>query len=318
MLFMDKSLARKVKRVLRAENRYLEACRQYLETLRPAVRAISENVQDDKLTRQLIYRCIAKRAEENFSTVTSTVETTHAFMGPLVLRPLCEDLIYGCWLARLPTSVADSFVELSAMDDMLKSLRAQTNFMPRAYAKYTFWSPSDVERFLGPEAERSEEFIGEQNAIIDIERNRVRSDLKAMGARLGWARGKVPSIYSMAKECNLEEIYELFYHGTSKAVHSDLHHMTQMVGRSSTGALNISSQRTKGHYSLFSLTYGMWLTEELFTRVIGPAFEYECSLIDDQARGVWLALVLTGLSRNRALPPLVTAAEEMGFLRSLM
>jgi Family of unknown function (DUF5677) len=308
----DAELHRKVDVALKANHRFLEACRQYLETVRPAISAISDNIQVDSVSSKLIYRCMAKRAEESLRLIIATAHTSHSFAGPLALRPLCEDLIYGCWLRSFPSRDADGIVKLSAMDDMLKSLRAQTKFLPRAYDKYTLLPIEEIDRLIGPEAIRSEEFVRAQIEVIDAERTRFRDDIRTLGSGLGWV--KVPSIRSMAEQCQLEEIYEFFYHGTSKAVHSDLHRMTQMVGRSAGGNLSISSQNMSEYYSIFSLAYGMWLTEELLSRVISPEFPEEYSLIDDQAHGAWLAMVLTGLSRNRALPPLVTPLEEMSFL----
>lgn len=315
MMSQDDKLLRKVDDVLKAEHSILEACRQYLETLQPTIRAISDDVQADRFSRNLIYRCMAKRAEENLGIIIATAYTSNSFVGPLTLRPLCEDLIYGCWLALIPSHDADRFVKLSAMDAMLKSLRAQTNFLPRAYERFTFLPKEDAERLLGSGAERSEDFIQAQIEIIDAERSRFRSELRTLGTALGWTT--VPSTRSMAEKCQLEEIYEFFYHGASKAVHSDLHRMSQMMSHSTEGNFHISSQRMTEYYSAFSLAYGMWLTEEIFERVIGPEFPDECSLIDDQAHSVWLSMVLTGLSRNRALPPLVTPSEEMSFLLSL-
>ena len=86
----------------------------------------------------------------------------------------------------------------------------------------------------------------------------------------------------MAEQCELEEVYEFFYHGTSKAVHSDIHRMIQMVSFSSEEKLNISSQGMAGYHSVFSLAYGLWLIEELFQRIIQPEFSDAFSLIDSK------------------------------------
>jgi Family of unknown function (DUF5677) len=206
---------------------------------------------------------------------------------------------------------------LDATDNMLKSLRAQVKFLPAAYERFSFLPPEDTERLIGMSTNKIDEFTADQSAIIDEERQRIRGELRTLASRLGWPGGKIPSIYSMANQCQLEEIYEFFYHGSSKAVHSDLHHMAQMVLRSRDGTVTISSRGMASSSSLFALTYGMWITEEIFTRIVQREFPQECSLIDSDARNVWLAVVLTGLARNRAFPRLVSTSEEFDFLKFL-
>jgi hypothetical protein len=305
MISEDDGFIRRVNEVLDGENSILEACREYLDTLRPAIDAICDNVQDINLSKRLIYRCIAKRVEENFGMVIVIAETSEPFMATLALRPLCEDLIYGCWLATLPASEADEFVGLTTKGAMLESLRAQANFLPRAYANMAFLPEEDIERLTGVSKNKIADFMDGQNLVIDTERQWVKEKLKALGTGLGWSKGRMPTVYAMASQCQMEDVYGFFYHGSSKAVHSDLHRMSQMVSGSPGGAFTISSRSMARSHSLFALTYGIWLTEGIFNRVIHREFADECLLIDDRARSVWLAMVLAGLARNRAFPRLV-------------
>lgn len=314
---MNDPLKNEVDHVLGAKNTIIEACKKYLDTLRPTINAICDDVKDVQFSRQLIYRCITKRAEESFGAIINMAETSDSFIGPLALRPMCEDLIYGCWLATLPPSDADMFTVLDAKDNMLKSLHAQVNFLPRAYERFSKLPREDMKKFIGMSADEVGEFTANQSTIIDAERQKIRTELRALGSKLGWPGGRMPSTYSMANRCQLEEIYSFFYHGSSKAVHSDLHHMSQMVLRSSEDGFAISSKGMAPSSSLFALTYGIWITDEIFGRIVEREFPHEHSLIDMDARSVWLALVLVGLARNRAFPRLVSMDEEFGFLKSL-
>jgi len=115
----------------------------------------------------------------------------------------------------------------------------------------------------------------------------------------------------MARQCGLIEIYDFFYHGTSKSVHSNVHHMLRMAWGNPGRKFRISSKVLAPHHRTFSLAYGAYLTEELFTRIVVPQFPDECSLIDDKARSIWIAGVIMILVRNKALPPLVTKEELM-------
>ena len=314
---MDESFFQIVDQVMQGEHWYLEGCRNYIDTLQPAIDALTKGIREKPIGRHFIYRCMAKRAEQNLRFVLTIAETPHSFIGPGVLRPLCEDLIYGRWLATLPKLEADVFVGLSILDDLSKSLRAQSRFLPQAYRDYSNWSEEEMRENLKGWAGRTDDFIRGQTLLIDEQRKRTKAYLKALGIKLGWPKGKAPSIYSMAKQCGLEDTYEFFYHGTSKAVHTDLHHLLQMAHYTPDGLLDISNTKMAGHHKLFSLAYGLLLTDTIFGSIIEPEFTDECSLIEQEARGIWLAVVLVGLARQELLPPLVTRAEELLFVQNL-
>jgi Family of unknown function (DUF5677) len=253
------------------------------------------------VSTQLVYRCIARRAEECLSTVLFLVSSPFGYVAPMVLRPLCEDLIFGRWLSGLAAPHADRFVQLQTELSILRGLDAQEDFLPRAYA------------MLAGDGEEGEQRRQERSSISKLEVKRrkaaLEAELKALGAEMKWKNTRPPSIGQMAVGCGLTDIYEFFYHGTSKAVHADLHQMGRMVWGTPGSTFTITSSHLQPHYELFSVAYGVWLTERLFDDVLASAFPEECSLIDEQARSVWLALVLVGLARNNALPPLVTKRE---------
>lgn len=293
----ESELSRQVQEALDCEDTILQACRRYLETIAPAIAAICDQVTFDGFKRELVYRCIAKRTQENFAMTVATAITDFSSMSTMPLRPLCEDLIYGCWLRTLPEGLADKVVELSMLADISKSIDAQNSFLTSAYSELDASGP----RFTPP--------AGNFDVIRMMN---DRQALRDVGLQLGWPRGRQPNIREMARACSLSEIYDFFYHGTSKAVHSNLHNMARMVWGDPNTYYTISSRNFERYYTRFALTYGMWLTEEIFNYVIGPEFPVESGLIDDEARTVWLAMVLAGLARNRTLPPLVTKQELRG------
>jgi hypothetical protein len=302
----DEALWQKVDDALNSDDTVLEACRNYIETLSPAIDAICNGINVSRVGRNLIYRCIAKRMQENVGAIIAFAESDYSSMSPMPLRPLCEDLIYGCWLRGLPAEDVDSFVEMSIWTDILKGMGVQSRFLPRAYKTYTLL-PNEAQSASDPVGAKPDE--PERDAIFETAHLSYRQQLKILGKKLGWNNGRTPSIYEMAKSCDLIEIYEFFYHGASKSVHSDMHTMGRMVWGTPGGSFNISSQNFANYYRLFALAYSVWLAEELFERLIAPEFSKECLLIDGQAHSVWLAMVLTGLARNKAFPPLVTKEE---------
>lgn len=300
----DSELSRQIQEALDSEDSILSACRHYLETISPTVAAICDEVGFDGFKRELIYRCIVRRTQENFAMIVSTAVTDFSYMSTMPLRPLCEDLIYSCWLRTLPEGEADKVVEWSMTADISKSIDAQNEFLTSAYADLDISKDGSGPRFTPP--------AGNFDVI------RMMSDkegLKNLGLRLGWPKGRQPSIRDMASACGLSGIYEFFYHGASKAVHSNLHNMARMVWGSPETFYSISSRNFEKYYAGFGLVYGMWLTEEIINRLVQPEFPAEFDLMHDEARSIWLAMVLRGLARNEALPQLVTKQELRG-LRS--
>ncbi len=297
----ESQISRQIQEALDSEDTVLDACRRYLGVISPTVAAICDNVKFENINRELIYRCITKRTQENLATIIAIAITDFSYMSTMPLRPLCEDLIYGCWLRTLPTGDADKLVELTAMADISKSIDAQDKFLTSAYVALDSSQDKSGPRFISP---------GGNFDVIKMMND--KRGLKALGMRLGLPRGRQPSIYDMAKACDLAEIYEFFYHGASKAVHSNLHNMARMVWGNPGSTYKISSRNFEQYYSSFALIYGVWLTEEMLNHLIGPEFPAEFALMDDEAHSVWLAMVLAPLVRNKALPLLVTEQELRG------
>jgi hypothetical protein len=298
---MTAELSQEIDEVLSSDDTILNACRRYLKTISPAIAAICDKVVFEGFKRQLVYKCIIKRTQENFAMIVATAASDAAYMSTISLRPLCEDLIYGCWLQTLPGGDVDKIVELSMAADISKSIDAQNNFLASAYANLDSSKDGSGPRFTRP--------VGNFDVI---KRMNDKEKLKNIGLSLGWPRGRQPSIHDMADTCSLSDVYEFFYHGASKAVHANLHNMARMVWGDSANSYSISSSNFERYYALFALTYGMWLTEEMLRRLVQSEFPVEFELIDEEAHNVWLAMVLVGLARNKALPLLVTHEELRG------
>lgn len=297
-----------VQQVLDSGNVVLESARRLLLGLAPAVDAVCDRVEMKIPNRRLIYRCITKRAQENLAMIIARAESAQPYMSTMPLRPLCEDLIYGAWLRTLSAEDADEFVALSVMADMLKSIGAQNRFLPKAYEIFGRLADDDNAPGTGRSAGPADQ--GRLGDLSETRRLHYMSELRQLGRKLGWPKGKQPSIKDMAKKCDLSDVYDFIYHGSSKAVHASPHNMLRMVwGDSPAAYFTVNSHNFERYYVRFSLTYSVWLVTEIFSRIVEPEFPEEFELVDDVAHSVWLALVLAGLARNRALPPLVTAEE---------
>jgi hypothetical protein len=301
------ALKRQVDQALHGENAILESCRRFLEVISPTVDAICEQVEIQPPNRSLVSRCIIKRAQENLEMIIFTAESAQPYMGTMPLRPLCEDLIYGTWLRSLPEEDADKFIMLSTIDDILKSVSAQNSFLPQAYADLGALPDGGTPL---PRLPNIKPVVVAANAGGNEQGLAHKRELKALGLKLGWPKGKPPSIYAMSRQAGLGDLYDFFYHGSSKAVHSSLHNMARMVWtKKGMKGYTISSHNFEGYYRVFSLAYGLWLVSEIIERIAMVEFPEESRLIDKQAYSVWLAMPLVGLARNGDLPPLVTVEE---------
>lgn len=95
-------LERQIEQTLKSDNSILESCRRFLDVISPTVAAICDQVSMVVPNRDLVYRCIIKRSQENLWAIIDIAKSSHPYMSTLPLRPLCEDLIYGVWLRTLP------------------------------------------------------------------------------------------------------------------------------------------------------------------------------------------------------------------------
>ncbi len=308
MTSKEDKLRAEIDQVLQSENAILESCRKFSTTISPAVDAISIDVEIPFPGRQMILRCIIKRVQENLGMIINTAESKNPHMSTMILRPLSEDLIYGTWLRTLPEDAANRLVTLSMLADVTKSIIAQTKFLPKAYARLGPLPDGTMGQTLTNIMEAGG--FGLDSSQSETRLNHVKEELKELGLELGWPRGKMPSVYDMANQTDLSEIYEFFYHGSSKAVHSNLHNMSRMVwGNPKTHIFTIDSHHFENYFVGYALTYGIWLASETMERIAKHEFPGEFQLIDEEAYSVWLALVLAGLARNGKLPPLVTREE---------
>ena len=308
MASRDDELQAEVDQVLKSGHVIRESCRKFLAVIAPAIDATCVNVEIPLPGRRMVLRCIIKRAQENLGTIVTTAESDQPHMSTLMLRPLCEDLIYGAWLRTLPEDAADRLVLLSTSADITKSMLAQTQFLPKAYASLgplpdgTFGQTLTNMIMAGG--------FGIDTSDSEERYNSLRNELKELGRELGWPGGKIPSVYGMADQAGLSDIYDFFYHGSSKAVHANLHNMSRMVwGDPERHIFTIDSHHFENYYVSFALAYGIWLDSEIIDKIAKPEFPDEFQLIDEQSYNVWLAVVIAGLARRGNIPPLVTREE---------
>lgn len=284
-----------IERVLESGNAnevLLTSAKNILGLITPTIDTVS-NVAFPIISADLSLRCIGKRAYEALSTIVNLVELAQGYSAVGLLRPLCEDVIFGGWLLTLPREMADKYVVTRAMEEITRAKIAQIKFFPEA------------RQSLGREGRPADETeVARLEERLTAERRR----LKDLGVKLGWGSRTGPTVRQMAELTKNLDVYESFYLGASRAVHSSLHQMIRMVwGNFETGEFSISSANFEEYHSRFALTYSIWLVARVM-ELPGRAFPEALEQMDHDAYSVWLALAIIPAVEQEA-PPIVTWQE---------
>jgi Family of unknown function (DUF5677) len=270
----------------------ITSAKNILGLIAPTIETIS-NVAFPMISVDLALRCIGKRAHEALSTIVNLVDLTQGYSAVALLRPLCEDVIFGGWLLTLPRETADEYVRTRAMEEITRAKIAQMKFFPEARQSF------------GREGKPVDEI--EISRLVET-LSAVRNRLKELGVQLGWGSRTGPTIRQMAELTNDLDVYEFFYLGASRAVHSSLHQMIRMVwGNYATGEFSISSANFEEYHSRFVLTYSIWLVARVM-ELLDKAFPGILEPMDHDAYSVWLALAIVPAIEQEA-PPIVTWQE---------
>jgi len=270
----------------------ITSAKNILNLITPTIDTIS-NVEFPVISVDLSLRCIGKRAHESLSTIVNLVDLAQGYSAVALLRPLCEDVIFGGWLLTLPRDTADEYVRTRAMEEVTRAKIAQMKFFPEA------------RQGLGREGKPVD---ATEVARLEERLTAVRARLKDLGVKLGWGSRAGPTVRQMAELTKNIDVYEFFYLGASRAVHSSLHQMIRMVwGDYATGKFSISSANFEEYHSRFALTYSIWLVARVM-ELLDKAFPGSLKPVDHEAYSVWLALAIIPAVEQEA-PPIVTWQE---------
>jgi hypothetical protein len=290
---LDAEFWNQVDLVLNSSHTIRGACRQLLELASGPIAAVATAGRfTEGLTRDLVFRSVAVRAQETFASVLDLIDADRGSQSRTLLRPLVEDHIFVGWLASLSPALAHEFIYLRTLADIDEGVAAQEEFLPDAYSALGV-SPTPHEA------------PGLRVPASPLRRE-ASTRLKALGKPLGWQR-RGPSIKDMARAGGKLAEYEFFYLAASRAAHSNLHEIGRMVW-GGPDSISISSSPLSPLHENFALTYGAWLYSALLTDLSEHLPELT-DVLDSPRWSVWLALVLVGVARNGQLPPIVTERE---------
>ncbi|MEV1001806.1 DUF5677 domain-containing protein [Nonomuraea sp. NPDC050202] len=269
----------------------LTAAERILELIAPGLKGLGDSVAAPTIGLELILRCVGVRQIESFTSILSLVKAGHPYSAQVLLRPMCEDLIFAEWLKSLDTPVADLFIQKKAEVELARGLIAQERFFPSARQQFNRSGRSTDARRI--------EFFEEKL-------REAQQALKALGESSGWGRNDQPTIKAMAEATGSLATYNFFYHATSAAAHSSLHHMLRMVWGSSD-EMTISNHNFDQYHSRFAITWGIWLLSSHLAAV-ETFFGDILDQLDSDRYSTWLALVIIPALEHSA-PPVITRDE---------
>ncbi|MEU5964434.1 DUF5677 domain-containing protein [Micromonospora parva] len=258
----------------------------------PRIELLTESVtQVEPPDRDLLNLCIARRQTEALSSIMKLCAEGQSYSATALLRPMCEDLIFGRWINTLSRSDADQFLMLKTLQEIFRGQAAQESFFPALREAYG--------RNRTEAAEKRIEFY---NAQV----KNLGKKLKDLGQLLGWKGRESPSVKRMAEQTDSLAIYEFFYHASSSSVHANPHHMYRMVWGTPGGNFSITNGHMESYYRHLAMIHGSYLYFEHWQLIQshhpGPFEDVS------EAINIWLALLIIPFAENEN-PGIITKRE---------
>lgn len=274
-----------------------ESVRKMLELSEPAIAYLSDKVEFAPgsmfISKQLILRCIARKAYESLSAILNLVKFRHTYSAMALLRSMSEELIFAKFIKSLLNEDADAYLIDKTRLELLQGMEAQTTFFSSRH--HPSLSSNSID---DKPLEEQKEFFKKR-----IEEQKKR--LKGLGKKLGWGNKVSPDIKYMAEKTRSVDIYNFFYHAASSSVHASLHHLFRMVwGKTETGQFSITNKNFERYYRSLVIVYGAYLFAEV------------TELINDDFPEMWIGKEQEAFREEvefaiSFLPPIVTREELM-------
>lgn len=233
-----------------------------LDLAEPAVAKVSDKIELTPIPgyslRELVLRCIARKAYESMVAILELVRLRHSLPAMSLLRSMCEELIFAKFIQSLPSENVEKYLSEKAMLEILRGLEAQSVYFSSRRSVSTSTSRDSTDN------KRLEEQKTLRKKLIEVPRQR----LKELGKKLGWGEKDSPSVRYMAEKTGSLEIYTFFYHAASSSVHASLHTLLRMVwGNPGTGQFSITNMNYEKYYRRVVITYGVTLFSEIMEAV---------------------------------------------------
>ena len=241
--------------------------------------------------RELVLRCITRKAYESMLAILDLVRLCHSLPAMSLLRSMCEELIFAKFIKTLPSEDAEAFLKEKTMFELLKSQFAQAEYFLTKAAVST--SEKNTKK------KPLEELKVLRGKLVAVPKQK----LVELGEKLGWGKTDSPSIRYMAEQTGGLEIYNFFYHAASSSVHANLHNLLRMVwGNPEKGRFSITNMNYERYYRKVVIAYGATLFSEIM-ETAKDSFPDMWEGVDYEAYREKVAFII------RYTPPIVTQEE---------
>jgi hypothetical protein len=233
---------------------------------------------------ETVVRAVFCRQHEALSAIPKLHDLDRGYLGALLLRSACEELIFVSYLAKIDRAHAERLVTALGRLDAAKNLKAQLEFGGEEAMREIGFSA----RFL-----RQAELAGVE----------AKSDLEELADVLGLPKSRqaVPSVRSLAERAGLLAEYDFLYHATSRFVHFNVNELMRRAwGR--PGSLTISSPHFGDHWLIFSAYWGLWIHVGTTVEVLELIEGTPDDVLKEQE-------LFAAVKQFGPRPPLVTAEE---------
>jgi uncharacterized protein DUF5677 len=198
--------------------------------------------------RRVIFRAILIRQYECLESILHLVENERGYAGVSLLRPACEELIWGKYLTQLDEDAANELLLCMVSKEIFETLKAQDDHIGRTRTKelgllHHFESATKAQPI-------------------------TRERLSCLGRKLKWTKrtvdaGMPPSTQFIARRTGMISIYNFLFHASSRYVHFS----TSELLRRAWGKpqeITIRSSTFEDYWSVFALVWGLKLLTDTY------------------------------------------------------
>lgn len=159
-------------------------------------------------------RAVLRRQFDALEAISHLVGEGRGYAAPPLLRPICEELIWISYVARIDSPDAEELICCRASVEVLELLEAQ-------HAE------------CGPVAMRELGLLREYERKMESKQT-MHARIRALGRKLGWPanvtrRAQSPSVSWLAKRTDRKDVYDYIYCATSRFVHFSAHGLFRLA-----------------------------------------------------------------------------------------
>ena len=187
---------------------------------------------------KLVLLAIVVKQHESLQAILALNKNEEGFSAVPLLRAMCEELIWIRYLATVTTDEQASIISALASVGLFESFTAQDGYVV-------------------PNLDFSQKWKEQLAASSAASADTLRTIFRTQGFQLR-NNSAIPSVRQLAKKADMEPMYKLLYHATSRAVHFSVPELLRRIW-GKPGSMKISSKTFERYWAAFSLYWGGWL-----------------------------------------------------------